>query len=281
MKVVVAYRGIPNARGRATGDSVVRALRLLGHEAIPYGHYYQSAEWFCPRDEISRPDLLIYLECNDEDPQYYHLCEWGCPKVYWEFDTATHLEWSKQWASAFDHVFLANRQLLDHFPRARWLPYACDEVLFHPASEDVRGHAAMLGSPFGPRVDFCRAAGIKLITGVFGAEYAEAVRRLKVHVHHHASGGAGLIVARPWETLASGTCLVAQDDGELGRLFEHAKHLFLYRTPEECRDTVRWLLANDEMRRRVGNAGRDEVLAHHTYVHRVREILETVGCATT
>jgi hypothetical protein len=80
MKIVVAYRGAPRSPGRATGDALIRAFRQLGHEAVGYGRWYQTCDWF---GTDAAGDLLVYLECNDEDPQYDELRHFKGKIVYW------------------------------------------------------------------------------------------------------------------------------------------------------------------------------------------------------
>lgn len=282
MRIMVSYRGIPASRGWETGASVVRALHSLGYtdsDAYEYGNVYQTADRIDPiwtRGKKPECDLLIWMECNDSDPQYTELFELRCRKVLWDFDTAMHLDMTKALAKHFDHVFLANRRYLDQIPGSHYLPYAFDQGLVRPAAGPKRG-AAIIGTPFPERVAFAKAAGVELVTGVFRQEYVDAVARLLVHVHHHDSGGDGLLVGRIWETMGIGTCLLAQDNEELTRTI--GSGYVTYVSPEDCREGVRWLLEHPEIAEERGQQGRSVMLGKHTYRHRVREMLKVIGVA--
>ena len=275
MRLLVAYRGIPQSPGWATGDSIVRAARMLGHDVATHGVYYQTTTPL--PDHVSpdfKPDLVIHLECNDDGPQY-DLRRHKARRVYWEFDTAMHVDWTRNFLDVMkpDYVCMANAALALEFG-AGYLPYAIDPALFGPRLGLLpRAGAACIGSPFGPRVEFCRAAGVELRSGIYREDYVEALAHLAVSVHHHASGGAGLIVARPWETMACGTCLLAEDDPTLRLHFVPGIHYVPFTSAEECRDLLALLLEHAEEREHIAAAGFTLVHREHTYVHRVATII--------
>ena len=96
MKILVSFRGIPQSPGWATGDFVVKAFRKLGHEVFPYGNYYQTAERIEGLDQTTlfrqEYDLVLFLECNDGDPQCTEWHSNGTSKTRalasWFFDTS-------------------------------------------------------------------------------------------------------------------------------------------------------------------------------------------------
>jgi len=278
MNILVAYRGIPQSPGRADGDSMVRALRRLGHNAQPYAKVYQNNEWL-PREEIA-PDLLIRMECCDNDPQYEELFDLDCPRVYWEFDTATHREWSEWWSSrGWDKVFMANpKEIRGKLAGATYLPYGVDDQIFYPrAEQDQRGGIACIGHRFDERVKFCEEAGVSLISGIYGDAYAEAMGMLEVSVHHYDSGGDGLLVGRIWESLASGCILLTPDGPTLQRHFEDRKHLITYTDADDCRNIIDRLKEWPDLGFLVAKQGMKEVQSKHTFVARARAILAEVG----
>jgi hypothetical protein len=68
MHITVSYRVIPNGYGWAWGDSMVRAFKKLGHECIPFAREYKTGIPIAPVPHDT--DLVLMLECNDEDPKY-------------------------------------------------------------------------------------------------------------------------------------------------------------------------------------------------------------------
>jgi spore maturation protein CgeB len=82
---------------------------------------------------------------------------------------------------------------------------------------------------------------------------------------------------RVFEALACGACQVVDAKRDVAALFRDGEHLVLFRTAREARERIVALLADAERRRRIGARGRSEVLARHTWRHRVARILEDAG----
>lgn len=274
MRILVSYRGTERP-GWATGDSLCRAFRQLGHDVFPYGNYYRTESRM--DSGIPDVDLLVFLECCDGDPQYTELAGLNCPRVYWEFDTALHKDFTRQLIDYmnFDLVFMANYECATEFG-ARYMPYAIDASLFSP-DEHTEGHgAAIVGSPFGPRQEFADAAGLDIISGAFGADYVDAIRGLAVHVHYMDSGGKGMVVARPFETMACGVCLLAEDTPAMRRHWVPGTHFEAFTGPGDCMDKACKLLEDDRRRKRIAAAGLTSVMSRHQYLNRARTILAAI-----
>jgi len=299
MRILVAYREIPEAPGWATGASMVRAFRRMGHETYAYAKVYRSNEWLWPfgvADNrtpsgfrgIGPFDLLLRMECGDEEAQYPELAELPkeCRKVYWTFDVARYPEREVAIAAelAPDLVLCGNpryrgffspvRTAVGGIPHVEYLPYAVDPDLFHPGTVERMG-CAMIGSPFPEREEFAKAAGVQLHHGLRHDAYAALLRRLKIHVHHHASGGQGLLVMRPFETMGSGTLLLTEEDET------HALHPDIpwvtYRDADDCRSLVQHFLEWPVPLRQKSAEQHAAVMAAHTYRHRAEAILEMIG----
>ena len=52
----------------------------------------------------------------------------------------------------------------------------------------------------------------------------------------------------------------------------------VYHSPEEARDLAAYYLGHPAERMGIATRGRARVLREHTYVHRMRTMLQTVGC---
>jgi hypothetical protein len=147
MRILVSYRGIPQSPGWATGDMVVKAFRALGHEAYPYAKYYQQNSWVegAPTARYSDGialdeydwDLILFMECNDGDPQYHELKVTRSRKTAcWLFDTSYHSDRYTRLVDyfRFDHIFLANPLTIREYKvwgydNLHYMPYACDREL--------------------------------------------------------------------------------------------------------------------------------------------------------
>lgn len=276
MKILVSYRGIPGRPGWASGDAMVRALRALGHDAIPYGTIYQTQtpidQYWAGAPPPLGIDMLLWMECNDRDNQYTEILDLDCQtRILWDFDTAMHQDFTRVLAEHFDVVYVAN--WAQRRKGWRYLPYGIDAEMFHPRPKPG-GRVAIIGTPFRERVEFATAVGVPVVHGLYGEDYARAVAELDIHVHHHDSGGEGLLVSRVWETLASGTVLLTQDTESVRRHFDDDVHLRLYRDAYDCRAVLSELMADDRQRRMLAASGRAEIVRRHTWVDRARAMME-------
>jgi hypothetical protein len=77
-------------------------------------------------------------------------------------------------------------------------------------------------------------------------------------------------------SMASGTPLVCHYVPGLEKEFEEGRDLLWFRSPEECVDKVRWLLAHPQEAARIGKAGRAKVLAEHSWWNRIAMVLPWV-----
>ena len=280
MKILVTYRGNqgPGA-GWETGAALVRALRRMGHQAHPYGTVYQTGQRIAP-EAPWKPELIIFMECGDGDQQYIEFATRGCPMAMWLFDTGRDEKYQEHHRLLVDHLkpehlFMANPDAIPSFPGSKYLPYAADETRFKPTTGPKKG-TAIIGNPFAERVAFAAKVGVEVIQTETGQEYADAVARLQVHVHHTNSGGDGLLVMRYWETLCCGTVLLCPDSAGVRRHFEPGKHLAVYRDLAEAEAVLKAVAGQDLDISDISESGREHVLAHHTYRHRAQEILDSL-----
>ena len=277
MRVLVSYRGIPDKPGWEMGASLARGFRQLGHEVYPYGNVYQSQMRIgnIPEGGV---DLLVWVECNDADPQYLELAKLDCPKIMYDQDTAMHLQ---QTADLAGHLkpkvlFLGNRECKIEVSgvSVQHMPWGADTTLFRPGTGPRTG-AAMMGTPFKDRVEFCNRAGILLMQR-YCEEYAKTLQELQVHVHHTTTAGDELIVTRNWETLAAGCCLLTKDTKQIREYFTPGVHLLAFKDDADCVRQVKWAKDHPGEVAKISEAGYREVMARHTYRHRVEAILEAL-----
>ena len=82
---------------------------------------------------------------------------------------------------------------------------------------------------------------------------------------------------RVFEALACGSLLVTNELRENGQaeLFRDGVHLATYREHTDLLDKLAFYLAREATREKIAAAGRAEVLAKHTYGHRMEQILRT------
>ncbi len=289
MKIVVSYRGTLHAPGRETGACLARALRRLGHSVFVYGNYYGSPRRISSDHIPFAPDLLIYCECNDDEPQYKELKSLKAKHMaYWDFDIHTHPARTLMFIMrmGFDFVFFANKLYESSFkklcPKSYFLPYAIDDESCRelPGIEKTVD-VGLCGSPYPTRValiETLQKAGIdaRLFTGVYGEDMVRLVNSFKIHLNYNPGWGRGILNGRVWETIGCGTLLLTQREDFIELFFRDKEHISLYQDVDDCIRLARHWIENSDERECVALSGHKHGLQYHTYVARAQSILETV-----
>jgi len=234
------------------------------------------------------PDLAVAIASNGR-PACTQAHRLGCPTAFLSIDTWQCLV-DFEHARHYDLVFVAQREFVQPMRdlgagHAAWLPLAADPRAHHPVdaapAHDLVfvGHAdavahrerAALLERLGGELDCVREAR------VFGEDYCRAMARGRLAFNRSAMEDLNM---RVFEALAMGHCLLtdrqAARNGLLD-LFEEDHHLAAYADGDELLQRARELLADPERRGAIAEAGRAEVLARHTYGHRVQAILDAAG----
>jgi len=102
-------------------------------------------------------------------------------------------------------------------------------------------------------------------------------RRAKVGLNVNHFGNISRYYSdRQLIVMASGTALVCQYVPGLEEEFQNGIHCCWYKTTGELVDIVKKLLADEDMRKRVGSSGRAEVTKNHTWFERIFNVLPDV-----
>lgn len=290
MKIVVAYRGIGHSVGWATGDNLVRAFKRLGHDVYAYGNYYQSDRRIDPKPAPESADLLVYCECNDDDPQYYELSKIRFKrKAYWDFDVdngRSYVTSKLVKKLKFDTVFYANKLYGDQFRKLAhssvFLPYAFDDEHFYPIkNRRQKISVGLIGSPYPARrayIERLKSHGVKVefIQGKFREDFVQAINGLKIHLNLniYEQGGEGLLVGRVWETIGCGVFLLSQRKDFIEDFFEDGKHLILFDDEADCAKKIKYYLENSKEREKIARQGWLHGKENHTYIARAMKIIE-------
>ena len=99
-----------------------------------------------------------------------------------------------------------------------------------------------------------------------------------INLHHTAGNAAeeAFVNQRLFELAAIGVPQIVDQRGDLTRHFEPGRHVLVFRDAEELRETVRATLENPGDAALLGEAARRETLARHTYMHRMKQVLEGI-----
>lgn len=292
MKILVAYRGIPQSKGWATGDMVVKAFRDLGHEVFPYARYYGTHDWVEERPALDCHvwDLILYMECNDGEPQYPELrIVRACMIACWLFDTSYYSDQCRHFVNyfRFDHVFLANpltrqQYVIWDYDNVHYLPYACDPDLHgrpleHPKTRDV----VLVGSIRDDRVALADALdkhGVKLelISDVFREDYIDALASAKIVINQNPKAGRGLLNMRWFEAAAAGSIILGErEDLSVNDIWCFG-NIHSYSSVDGLAEICGTILENTKTQDFLREATYKNISDLHTYKHRCQEIMDKV-----
>jgi glycosyltransferase involved in cell wall biosynthesis len=113
-----------------------------------------------------------------------------------------------------------------------------------------------------------------LATRVPYAEMPASYGLAKIGLNRSAVGDVN---RRLFEITACGLPLVTDlVENGLSTLFDLGSEIITYRSTQECIEAIGALLRDDERRATIARAGRDRVLAEHTYEHRAESIIQTL-----
>lgn len=191
---------------------------------------------------------------------------------------------------------------------ARFLPHAAFPELHHPVKLDAAEHRhweseicfvgdwgpirqgvlsniakkfeIRIWGPWHKRLDRKDRLWSRVVDGYFTTEdMARAFSATKIALNLHAWFGYFPYGLNPrvWETPACGALEVCDAKTDLARQFREDEEIITYRHGLELESKLKDLLGDASARERVAKAGMKRVQQEHTYEHRLRELLQSVG----
>jgi spore maturation protein CgeB len=110
---------------------------------------------------------------------------------------------------------------------------------------------------------------------VFGLEMYQTLGRSRLTFNNHTDIAVNSASnMRLFEATGVGSCLVTDWKANLAQLFEPDREVVTYKSPGECVEKVKWLLAHSEASTAIGRAGQRRTLRDHTYAQRRVELDE-------
>ena len=234
-------------------------------------------------DEISKACFDLFLSIDDG--LRYHFPEHLRPSAFWAIDTHMDLPWYLTKAKDFDFVFTAQKDGAEELRNAgiasaQWLPLACDPELQRRFDIGKTWDIAFVGTILpGPRQELLALIQERFPNSFVGQCYFEEMAKVysSARIIFNRSVKNDLNM-RVFEALCSGSLLITNEipGNGLDELFTHGKHLVTYGSSEELLARISYYLKHAGERQATAAAGRDEVLARHTYRHRMERLLEVV-----
>ncbi len=227
------------------------------------------------------PDVIIWFD-NSSPVLVQGLAETEIPTVLYSIDTHHHHAVHRYLAHVFDLTMIAQKDYLPEFRAvgsdAAWLPLWASR--FQEASTEKKHGAVFVGNlnaKLNPgRVRFfealCREVPVVTTTGEFWKifPYSEIV------VNQTVKGDLNF---RVFEAMMSGALLLTESsENGLFDLFTDGEHLVCYEKDgvKDAADKIKAYLADIPAARRIGQAGRERILAKHLPIHRAEVIMNAV-----
>ncbi len=232
-----------------------------------------------------KPDFYLWVETGlSEIP--YDLNAHDMPKVCYLIDTHIHLDRHIEIARNFDFVFIAQKAyvqpMLDAgLKNVMWLPLACDPDIHgkvEVAEEFDVGFVGSISSTPDRRRNLLGKIQKQFHLNCqrkFLEQMAEHYSKSKIIFNNAINNDLNM---RVFEALCSGSLLVTDSatGSGLEEFFMDKKHLAIY-DDDNLEEIIFHYLKNDEERKRIARAGREEVLARHTYGHRTESMIRILN----
>lgn len=231
----------------------------------------------------------------------------GIPWINWFPDDLRTIESVIRRAPAYDRVYAAGSDVAARLGTALGrtvmaVPLAADPSVYRPlrSRDQYRANVVFAGSATARREslltglvefglalwgpgwrrtslrDYCR--GEVPNTEDYVRAYGGA--SVAVNIHHASEGATGpdaFVNQRVFEVAAIGVPQVVDARGDLPLQFEAGRDLLVFRDARELRALVEAALRDLPVAEQTGESARRQGLARHTYMHRLRIILDDLG----
>lgn len=84
----------------------------------------------------------------------------------------------------------------------------------------------------------------------------------------------GSSISRPFELAAMGCCVVSSEHRGIEQWLKPKEEIIIVNDSSEAIETYKWLLSDDEERKRIATNARRRVLKDHTFQNRAKELLD-------
>lgn len=227
-------------------------------------------------------------------------------KVYWASDTHIGEEsynYRLDTASKFDIAFVAQKKAVQAFQKdgveATWLPHAVEPYAYCDEDYAIRSDKKFsFLKPHKPYDLLSKKHDIGFVGHISSPNRVEALDRMfrefpnfyygqklfNQAARKYAESKIVFNIAmkddlnmRVFEALGSKSFLLTDNVSSITDLFEDGKHLALYSSLDEAVEKAHYYLSNEYKRKRIAQAGYDEVMSKHTIDHRLSVILNAIN----
>lgn len=271
------------------------------------GRSSMAADWMLARFERTlarfRPDLLIVISVFGVPLDYYRLLHSLPSRPLIAGLVGDRFPADRQRADSCDCLYFTDTRFFQDAEQAgfttpsRYLPLAVDPERFRPGNALRDPELLFVASRTACRESVVR--GLEIPARVIGTDWSDLQRVGFHHVQNRKIGRRSLIRLyqrhqavlnvrneanvehglnqRSFEPLACGAVVVNDDLADLPLCFEPGREILVYRDADQLNALVNKLRREPQFAAQVATAGRQRVLAEHTYQQRVTSILDHLG----
>lgn len=114
-------------------------------------------------------------------------------------------------------------------------------------------------------------------------EYVKIFNATDININLHSSAErdgidpyGDFVNPRTFELAAAGAFQLSDQRSLMPELFEYEKEIVTFKSSKEMRDKIDYYLSHPEERSKITSAAREKVLTHHTYQHRMRQMMKII-----
>lgn len=220
----------------------------------------------------------------------------GPVTAFYGLDAPINAFWQTSYARLFDVALLdqpmQSELLAGQHPGAGWLPVGIDPSLYQGDIPDMQTpgvcFVGVVNEAVRPKRSALLAKVDKIapltVRGGRKDQWFPTLDSARLYRSHQVMLNENLfngVTTRPLEGMASGACVLSEAaPGAMDRLFKDGEHLLFF-GPLDLEQKLKFLLGDDGLRRRLAEAGREEVLGRHTLTHRAQELVRRLELAAT
>jgi len=258
-----------------TGVYIYKELKKLNHNVkILYPEEVRS-------NLSPKPDLILAI---DYGAHYIFDVDFH-PKAIWLIDTHLTLNCDKIMAEFFDVVFVAQKnnfeKLKNRFSHIYWLPLAGDLDYHGKKMTTIKYDIAFVGNLGRGTIKILMTELINRYPNSFIGrapcdQIGEIYSSSKIVVNYSIKNDVNM---RIFEAAISGSLPMTNQiyDNGLEELFEIGNEIVTYDgTLEDLTEKINYYLKHDSERNRIAENAYQKAISSHTYLHRVKFILEKI-----
>lgn len=110
---------------------------------------------------------------------------------------------------------------------------------------------------------------------VFGYEMYQVISDSEIVLNIHANSSPKYASnMRLFETTGVGSCLLTDDRQNLSELFRINEEVMSYKNENDCLDKIKWLIENQDERRKIAKTGQKKTMQEHLFQHRIERVVQ-------